>query len=77
MIDLMALQPKPVIELPEPFAFHRLRKMLQQVYHGAVIFYRPVLKRAAADLQYPTRLADVFRPLATKFFYDPPFIARL
>jgi hypothetical protein len=73
----MAMQPKPAILLPEHFAFYRFRKMLHRVCNGAVLFYRMVLEQVAADWQYPTHLADIIRPLATKFFYDPPFTATL
>jgi hypothetical protein len=31
MVDLMTLQTKPVIELPEAFTFNIVRKMLQQL----------------------------------------------
>ena len=61
--DLMALQPKPATLLPEHFAFYRIRKMLQRVYYGAVLFYRMVLEQAAAGWQYPVKMIRIFTQL--------------
>jgi hypothetical protein len=50
MVDDMTLQADSVIELPKNLVIHRPGKMLQQMYHRCIIFYRLVMKGAAADL---------------------------
>jgi hypothetical protein len=44
MVDPVTLQPKPGVELPKTFSFHGLRKMLQQMDHSMIIFYRFIMK---------------------------------